>query len=287
MTLKYLHHVTVIGIACSIASGASQATAPTIGGDTLLRWLQSKDERDGALAVGYVGAVREVTYLKDHCAGAEVIIRDVVGTVRRVLEGMPKPSSMPGSWFVTTALKAKWPCPVQKGEAESVGHTGILAKEKANPNGAVSQSPTLPQGLPSLSAAPSGHTAYITDSPATEAAPAKRGPTREETEAYIVETVRSCDPLLSSVSLRATQLEYVSNKLFNYTIDLSKSSFSSTVSTIFFSCTSPGCIELSSGGFPATKNNQTTLNCSYTIAPRLVRALQHHQTFTGKQKPLF
>lgn len=285
--MKYIHHVAVIGVAFSIASGVSHAAAPTIGGDTLLRWLQSKDERDGALAVGYIGGVREVTYQREHCAGAEAKSQDVVVTIRRVLEGMPKPSSMPGSWFITTALKAKWPCPVQKGEAAQVGQTGILAREKAAPNGIGSQSVALPQILPSLSAAPSGHSTPIPAPPPTEAAPTERGPTREETEAYIVETVRSCAPRLSGVSLRATQLEYTSNKMFNYAIDLSKSSVSSTVSTIFFSCTSPGCIELSSGGFPASKHNQTTLDCSYTIAPQLVRALQHHQTFTGKQKPLF
>lgn len=114
--MKYLHHAAVIGIAFCIVSGASHATSPAVGGDTLLRWLQSKDERDGALAVGYIGGVREVTYQKDHCAGAEAKTQDVVGTIRRVLEGMPKPASMPGSWFITTALKAKWPCPVKQGE---------------------------------------------------------------------------------------------------------------------------------------------------------------------------
>lgn len=87
--MKYLHHVVVIGIALSTASGAAHAAAPAIGGDTLLRWLQSKDERDGALSVGYIGGVREVTYQKEHCAGAEAKIQDVVGTIRRVLVSCP------------------------------------------------------------------------------------------------------------------------------------------------------------------------------------------------------
>lgn len=290
--LKYLHHFALIGTALSLACGAAQASPPTIGGDTLLRWLQSKDERDGALAVGYIGGVREVTYQKEHCAGAEAKIHDVVGTIRRVLEGMSKPASMPGSWFITTALNAKWPCPVKKGEA-GLDQAGILAKENASPNGtdSIQSSTAVAQGLPSLSVAPSSQSTPIRNSPATEAAPETepvvRGPTREETEAYIVETVRSCDPAVSGVSLRAKQLEYTSNKTFNYAIDLSKSSVSSSVSAIYFSCTSPGCIELSSGGFPANKHNQTRLNCSYTIAPRLVRAVEHYQTFTGKQKPIF
>ncbi len=283
--MKYLAHV-VVGIAVTIVSGACHATPPAIGGDTLLRWLQSKDERDGALSVGYIGAVREVTYQKDHCAGAEVKIQEIVGTVRRVLEGMPKPASMPGSWFVTTALKAKWPCAVKKGEA-GPSQAGILAKEKPVPNsGSSVQSPMVTE-RPILATAPSGQSAPVTSSQAPEAPPAEPSPTRAETEAYVVETVRSCDPGVSGVTLRATQLEFTSNKTFRYEIDLSKSSVSSTVSTIFLSCTSPGCIELSSGGYPASKHNQTTLNCSYTIAPRLVRALQHYQTFIGKQKPLF
>lgn len=286
--MKYLHHAALISIAFSIVSSASHAAAPAIGGDTLLRWMQSKDERDGALAVGYIGGVREVTYQKEHCAGAEANTQEIVGSVRRVLEGMPKPASMSGSWFITTALKAKWPCALKKGEVGQVqGQAGMSATEKAAPNGAASaQSSTVTQ-LPGLSAAPSGQSEAIPISRATEVAPAERSPTREETEAYIVETIRSCDPGVSGVTLRATQLEYTSNRLFNNAIDLSKSSVSSTVSTVFFSCTSPGCVELSSGGYPASKHNQTTLNCSYTIAPRLIRALQHYQTFIGKQKPLF
>ena len=284
--MKYLSHIAVIGIAFSSASGASHATAPAVGGDTLLRWLQSKDERDGALSIGYIGGVREVTYLKEHCASAEVKVQEVVGTVRRVLEGMPKPASMPGSWFITTALKAKWPCPVKQGEL-GPGQAGTLATDKPAPNGAGSvRSPTITQ-RPSPSAAPTGQSVAITASAAKDAEPAERGPTREETEAYVVETVRSCDPGFSGVTLRATQLEYTSNRTFNYAIDLSKSSVSSTVAYINFSCTSPGCIELSSGAYPASKFNQTTVNCSYTIGPRLVRALQHYQTFIGKQKPLF
>jgi len=284
--MKYLHHVAMIGIAFSMATGASHATSPTVGGDTLLRWMQSKDERDGALSIGYIGGVREVTYQKEHCAGAEVKIQDVVGTVRRVLEGMSKPASMPGSWFITTALKAKWPCPVKQ-SVVGPGQVGTLATEKPAPNSLGSvRSPTIAQG-PSPTAAPPGQPAAATASSAREAEPAERGPTREETEAFVVETVRSCDPGVSGVTLRATQLEYTSNRTFNYAIDLSKSSVSSTVSSIYFSCTSPGCIELSSGGYPASKHNQTTVSCSYTIAPRLVRALQHYQTFIGKQKPLF
>lgn len=287
MTLKYIHRFAIIGIAFSIASGESQATPPIIGGDTLLRWLQSKDERDGSLAVGYIGGVRELTYQKEHCAGGETKIQDVIGTVRRVLEGMPNLSSMSGSWFITTALKAKWPCKVQKGKAASLSQTLSLSKEKAIPNSTGRQASTITQGAPGLSASPSGHSAPIINTQATESATAERGPTREETEAYIVETLRSCDPGLSSVNLRATQLQYTSNNTFNYAVDLSKLSVSSSSSSIYLSCTSPGCIEINLSGSPVSKHNQTTINCSYTIASQLVRALQYHQTFTGKQKPLF
>ena len=101
----------------------------------MLRWLQSKDERDGALSIGYIGGVREVTYKKEHCAGAEAKIQDVVGTVRRVLEGMTKPASMPGSWFITTALKATWPCPVKQGEVGQ-GQAGTLATDRPASNSA-------------------------------------------------------------------------------------------------------------------------------------------------------
>lgn len=134
--MKCLHGAMIV-IAFSIACSASHATSPAVGGDTLLRWLQSKDERDAALSIGYIGGVREVTYQKEHCAGAETKIQDVVGTVRRVLEGMPKPASMPGSWFVTTALKAKWPCPMNQGEVgPGQEQAGTLAIDKPAPNSA-------------------------------------------------------------------------------------------------------------------------------------------------------
>ena len=56
---------------CVILLGSAQAN-PTIGSDTLLGWLKSRDERDGALAVGYIGGVRELTFGKEHCASNEV-----------------------------------------------------------------------------------------------------------------------------------------------------------------------------------------------------------------------
>jgi hypothetical protein len=289
--LKYLHLLAVMGIAISITTGSAHAAAPAIGGDTLLRWLQSKDERDGSLAVGYIGGVREVTFQKEHCAASEVKLPEVIGAVRRVLEGMPKAKTMPGSWTVIAALQAKWPCPVKNGEAAPPSQGGALnslAKEKVAPPVSVSvPAATASPAAPIVSVAPTVPAAPVAAAPATAPASAESGPTRAETEAYIVETVRSCDPLVSNVSLRATQLQYTSNKMFNYAIDLTKSNASSTTSTIFFSCTSPGCIDLSHGGFPSSTHNQTTLNCSYTIAPRLVRALQHYQSLIGKQKPLF
>lgn len=92
-----------------LSAGPSQAN-PTIGGDTLLNWLKSRDERDGAMAVGYIGGVREVTFQKDHCASGSVDILDVVGAVRRALEAMPQYRHLPASWIVIETLKIRWPC---------------------------------------------------------------------------------------------------------------------------------------------------------------------------------
>ncbi len=84
---------------------------PVIGSDTLLCWLTSSDERDGALATGYIGGVREATYQKEHCASGNIKVLDVIGAVRRTLDGLPEYRKMPASWTVIAALNARWPCP--------------------------------------------------------------------------------------------------------------------------------------------------------------------------------
>jgi hypothetical protein len=98
-----------LALVCLFA-GSAQAD-PVIGSDTLLRWLKSSDERDGSLAVGYIGGVREVTYKKEHCASEKIMVPEVVGAVRRTLDGMLQYRNMPASWTVIAALNARWPCP--------------------------------------------------------------------------------------------------------------------------------------------------------------------------------
>lgn len=94
----------------SPAAGVVAQTAPAIGSDTLLRWLSTRDERDGSLAVGYIGGVRELTYQKEHCASAEVKLPELVGAVRQTIEAIPQPSRVNGSVSVIAALKVRWPC---------------------------------------------------------------------------------------------------------------------------------------------------------------------------------
>ena len=99
-----------LAIACLLLTGSAHAN-PAISSETLLGWLKSQDERDGSLAIGFIGGVREVTYQKEHCASSEVKVREAVDAVRRTLEGMPQYQKMPASWTVIAALQARWPCP--------------------------------------------------------------------------------------------------------------------------------------------------------------------------------
>lgn len=94
----------------SSAANVVAQNVPAIGSDTLLRWLSSRDERDGSLAVGYIGGVRELTYQKEHCASAEVKLPELVGAVRQTLEAIAQPSRVNGSVSVIAALKVRWPC---------------------------------------------------------------------------------------------------------------------------------------------------------------------------------
>ena len=94
---------------CFVGVAVAQ-TQPVIGSDTLLRWLTSRDERDGALATGYIGGVREVTYQKEHCASGDIKLPDIVGAVRRTLDGLPQYRNMPAAWTVIASLNARWPC---------------------------------------------------------------------------------------------------------------------------------------------------------------------------------
>lgn len=99
-----------IAFACLIFVGSAHAD-PVIGSDLLLGWLKSSDERNGSLAVGYIGGVREATYKKEHCASEEIKVLEVVGAVRRTLDSLPQYRNMPASWTVIAALNARWPCP--------------------------------------------------------------------------------------------------------------------------------------------------------------------------------
>ena len=106
MILKALMSIAVV----CFAGVAVAQPHPVIGSDTLLRWLTSSDERDGALATGYIGGVREATYQKEHCASGNIKVPDAVGAVRRTLDGLPQYRNMPASWTVIAALNARWPC---------------------------------------------------------------------------------------------------------------------------------------------------------------------------------
>ena len=110
MSKKILKSLAPLVFVCTAGTAVAQ-TPPVIGSDTLLRWLASRDERDGALATGYIGGVREASYQKEHCASGEIKVVDAVGAVRRTLDGMPQYRNMPGSWTVIAALNARWPCP--------------------------------------------------------------------------------------------------------------------------------------------------------------------------------
>jgi hypothetical protein len=99
-----------LAFACLIFVCSAHAD-PVIGSDLLLDWLKSSDERNGSLAVGYIGGVREATYKKEHCASEEIKVHEVVGAVRRTLDGLPQYRNMPASWTVIAALNARWPCP--------------------------------------------------------------------------------------------------------------------------------------------------------------------------------
>ena len=104
------HMQKQLAFACLIIVGSAQAD-PVIGSDTLLGWLRSSDERNGSLAVGYIGGVREATYKKEHCASEALKMPEVVEAVRRTLDGLPQYRNMPASWTVIAALSARWPCP--------------------------------------------------------------------------------------------------------------------------------------------------------------------------------
>lgn len=113
---SFSNRVKLLAFGWLILVGSAQAD-PMISSDTLLGWLKNPDERNGALAVGYIGGVREATYQKEHCASNEVKVPEVVGAVRRTLEGLPQYRNLPASWSVIAALQARWPCPDGKANA--------------------------------------------------------------------------------------------------------------------------------------------------------------------------
>jgi hypothetical protein len=101
---------TLILAVLALIATSAHAESPTIGSDTLLRWMQSKDERANSLAVGYVGGVRDATFEREHCASTGTSVQDVMRFVQRTLGKLPQPQNVSALEAVTVALKARWPC---------------------------------------------------------------------------------------------------------------------------------------------------------------------------------
>lgn len=98
-------------IAASVIVLASvSAHAEFVTGNKLLAWLESSEETDAAIGMGYVTGVFDTLSGVVVCAPTDVSVRQIVDMTKRALLVVPEARNKSADQFVSAAMKAKWPC---------------------------------------------------------------------------------------------------------------------------------------------------------------------------------
>ena len=106
--MKKLIAATSITLATMIAPMSAQAEF--VDGNKLLSWLDSSDETDIAIGMGYVTGVFDALSGVMVCAPTNVTIRQVVDMTKRALRAVPEARNKSADQFVSTITSAQWPC---------------------------------------------------------------------------------------------------------------------------------------------------------------------------------
>ena len=89
---------------------ATSANAEFISGNDLLSKLDSSDQMHKGFAFGYIAGVFDAGIRAVHCAPDNVVMKQVVDMVKKLLVDTPELRHQSGDKYVFAATKAAWPC---------------------------------------------------------------------------------------------------------------------------------------------------------------------------------
>ena len=101
--------------AVTIALSSVAAQAEFVDGNKLLSWLESSNEAENALGVGYVAGVFDGLSGSVICAPSNVTLRQVSDMTVRGLKAVPEARDKSADQFVSAIASSKWPCKKKTG----------------------------------------------------------------------------------------------------------------------------------------------------------------------------
>lgn len=101
--------------AVTIAMSSVAAHAEFVDGNKLLMWLESSDDTEQALGIGYVAGVFDGLSSVVICAPSNVTLRQVSDMTKRGLKTISEARDKSADQVVSAIASAKWPCKKKTG----------------------------------------------------------------------------------------------------------------------------------------------------------------------------
>lgn len=102
-------------VAVTIALSSVAAQAEFVDGNKLLSWLESSDDTENALGIGYVAGVFDALSSVLICAPSNVTLRQISDMTKQALKAVPEARNKSADQFVSAVGTAKWPCKKKSG----------------------------------------------------------------------------------------------------------------------------------------------------------------------------
>ena len=104
-------------VAVTIALSSVAAHAEFVDGNKLLSWLDSSDDTENALGIGYVAGVFDGLSSVLICAPSNVTLRQISDMTKQGLKAVPEARNKSADQFVSAIASAKWPCKKKTGSS--------------------------------------------------------------------------------------------------------------------------------------------------------------------------
>ena len=99
----------------TIALSSVTAHAEFVDGNKLLSWLESADDTENALGIGYVAGVFDGLSSVLICAPSNVTLRQISDMTKQGLKAVPEARNKSADQFVSAIASSKWPCKKKTG----------------------------------------------------------------------------------------------------------------------------------------------------------------------------